>query len=581
MTDKPNVDPILVSVIANRLDAITKEIGMTMLRTSRSPIFSEARDFVTAIFDHKLRWVAQTGYIPVIAGTTSFSQKAIAQAFEGEIYEGDVFVLNDVYSGNNQPPDFAVTKPVFWKGELRFWAMAKGHHADSGGGGVAGYNPEAKDIWEDCLRIPPAKLYDRGKYNKQIWNFILYNMRVPFLVEGDLHCQVGAATVGERALLALLDKYGPETLEAAIDEWLAASEAHMRRELRQIPNGAYSAERKIDHDGVDKDKMVTIRLNVVVEDEDITFDFTGSDPQVRGFINSPYPNTVSSSYLALFSCLDPDLRMNDGSTKPVKVVAPEGSVVNCLPPVPTSADTVPTCETICEAGWLALSQAIPGQVQAPWARWCAPASAGINPRLGRPFAEIHFMSKGGGGATEGFDGWDHVGTVVCLGGLRSPDPELHELVTPYRISKYEYWPDSAGPGRWRGGMGVKYRWACLADGIPFANFGSGMRDETAPLGIMGGKGAPKSVGFIQRPDGTVVETDANTFYAMNSGDEWEIWNSGGGGFGNPLERPPERVLDDVLDELVSIEAARRDYGVAIDPQTMTINWEETKKLRGL
>lgn len=580
MTDKGKIDPILVSVIANRLDAITKEIGMTMLRTSRSPIFSEARDFVSAVFDHKLRWVAQTGYIPVIAGTTTFSQRAIAQAFEGEIYEGDVFVLNDPYSGNNQPPDVTVTKPVFWNGELKFWSMAKGHHADSGGGGVAGYNPEAKDIWEDCLRIPPAKLYDRGKYNKQIWSFILNNMRIPFLVEGDLHCQIGAATVGERALLALLDKYGPETLEAAIDEWLAASEAHMRREIRKIPNGKYYAERKIDHDGIDKDKMITIRLNVIVEDEDITFDFTGSDPQVKGFVNSPYPNTVSSSYLALFSCLDPDLKMNDGSTRPVKVVAPEGSVTNCLPPAPVSADTVPTCETICEAGWLALAQAIPSQVQAPWARWCAPASAGINPRLGRPFAEIHFMSKGGGGATEGFDGWDHVGTVVCLGGLRSPDPELHELVNPYRVLRYEYWPDSAGPGKWRGGMGIRYRWTCLADGIPFANFGSGMRDETAPVGVRGGKGAPKSEGVIQRADGSIVETDTNTFYFMNSGDEWEIWNSGGGGFGDPFERPVERVLDDVIDELVSVEAAQRDYGVAINPATMEVNWEETKKIRG-
>lgn len=579
MAEKGRIDPILVSVIANRLDAITKEIGTTMLRTSRSPIFSEARDFVTAIFDHKLRWIAQTGYIPVIAGTTSFSQRAIAAAFEGDINEGDVFVLNDPYSGNNQPPDITVTKPVFWKGELKFWAMAKGHHADAGGGGVAGYNPQAKDIWEDCLRIPPAKLYDRGKPNQQVWKFILYNVRIPFLVEGDLHCQVGAATVGERALLALLDKYGSDTLEAAIDEWLAASEAHMRRELRKIPNGVYYAERKIDHDGIDKERMVTIRLNVIVEDEEITFDFTGSDQQVKGFVNSPYPNTVSSAYLALFSCLDPDLKMNDGSTRPIKVIAPEGTVTNCLLPAPVSLDTVTTCETICEAGWLALAQAIPSQVQAPWARWAAPASAGINPRTGRPFAEIHFMSKGGGGATEGFDGWDHVGTVVCLGGLRSPDPELHELVNPFLVLKYEYWPDSAGPGRWRGGMGVQYRWRCLADGIPFANFGSGMRDETAPVGILGGKGAPRSAGLIQRADGTVVETDVNTFYVMNAGDEWEIWNSGGGGFGNPKERPVERVHADVLDGLVSVEAARRDYGVVIDPDTLEVNWEETRKLR--
>jgi N-methylhydantoinase B len=579
MVNSKEIDPITVSVIDNRLDAITKEMGETMLRTSRSPIFSEARDFVTALFDDEIRWVANTGYIPVIAGTTKFSQQAIADFFKDEIYEGDVFILNDPFSGNNHPPDVTVTRPVFYEGEIRFWAMAKGHHADVGGGGVAGYNPSAQTVWDDCFRIPPAKLYEKGEYRKDVWQMILKNVKIPFLVEGDLHCQVGATKIAERRLIELMEKYSPLIVKEALNEILKASEAHMKRELRKIPNGTYYAERSIDHDGIVKEKIVTIRLNLIVDDEKIVFDYSDTDPQVPGFLNSTYPNTYSSSLIPLFTSIDPTIKMNDGSTKPVEVIAPEGSLLNALEPAATTACTVPTCETITECGWIALSQAIPEKVQAVWARWCAPATAGINPKTQRPFAEIHFMSKGGGGATEGYDGWDHIGTVVCSGGLRSPDPELHEMVNPYTILEYELWKDSAGPGKWRGGFGVVYRWKVDGDNIPCAMFGSGIMEDTAPSGLKGGKRAPPYVLKIIRSDGTVIDADTNTFYTIYKGDIVEIYSSGGGGFGDPFEREPEKVLEDVRNELISIESAERDYGVVINPDTLEIDWERTEQLR--
>ena len=192
-TAKSNrLDRIKVSVISNRLDAISKEIGQTMLRTSRSPIFSEARDFVTAVFDAKLRLVAQTAYIPVLMGALPYAIKSIAKTFEGDIDEGDIFILNDPFRGNNHPPDITIAKPVFDGKEIAFWAVSKGHHADVGGGGVAGYNPGAKSVWEECIRIPPAKLYAKGQPNKGLWDTILLNVFLSFLVEGDLQCQVGA-----------------------------------------------------------------------------------------------------------------------------------------------------------------------------------------------------------------------------------------------------------------------------------------------------------------------------------------------------------------------------------------------------
>lgn len=573
------IDPVVVAVIGNRLDAITKEIGESMLRTSRSPIFSEARDFVTAIFDQRCNLVAQTHYIPVIGGSTPFSQKAISDAFGDDIHEGDVFILNDPYSGNNHPPDVTVTRPVFWKGKLCYWATAKGHHVDVGGGGVAGYNPTAKDVWEEATRVPPLKLVDAGRLRQDVYNMILLNVRVPFLVDGDLKCQIGATAVGERGIKGLLEKYGLELLDSAVAELMKSSEVQVRREIGRIPDGVYRSERKIDHDGIDKDRMPTIRVAVTVKGEKISFDFSGSDPQVRGFVNSPIANTVSSAHLAFFACLNPDIRYNGGAVRPIEVIAPAGTIVNPVAPAPCTACTVPTCETICEACWLALAQAIPSQTHAMWARWCAPATMGIDPRTGRFFADIHFISKGGGGPTEGYDGWDHIGTVVCLGGLRSPDPELHELISPYLLLNYEYLPDSAGAGEWRGGYGVHYRWKVLADGIPCANFGSGLRPETAPLGIAGGGGAPPHRLSLTHPNGSVDTIDCNTFYTLNNGDVFDICSSGGGGFGDPRKRPVAKVLADVKDGLVAPSIAAKDYGVIVDPKSLALDEAATVRAR--
>ncbi len=573
-----DIDPIKVAVIDNRLDAISKEIGLTMLRTSRSPIFSEARDFVTGIFDKDLRLVAQTAYIPVLMGALPYAVRSIAEAYAGDIEEGDIFILNDPYRGNNHPPDITIAKPVFHEGEIEFWSVCKGHHADVGGGGVAGYNPGARSIWEECIRIPPAKLYMAGKINKSLLDTILSNVHLPFLVEGDLNCQVGAVTIGERNLKALVEKYGPETLDAAIAQIFDASEKQMRTAIREVPNGRYSAERLVDHDGINKDKMIGVRVTLEISDEALTFDFSASDRQADGYINSTMPNTASSAYLALFTSIGSDIRFNEGALRALEIIAPAGSVVNAAEPAPVTGCTIASAQAIIEAVWLALAQAVPEKVDACWARWCAPASMGFNPRTGRPFGDIHFMCKGGGGASHGLDGWDHLGTVVCAGTLRAPDPELHELVNPYTVLQYEYWPDSAGAGQWRGGMGTIYRWRVDTDDIAVANFGGGNRPETAPFGLAGGHGAPPHQLYLHQ-NGKTVSVDAESFYHYGTGDVFEIFESGGGGYGDPRKRDIDKVRDDVQNGLVSIEQARNNYAVVIDPATHAVDTEATNKLR--
>ena len=235
------IDPIVVSVICNRLDSITKEMGKTMLRTSRSPIFSEARDFVTAIFDRELRLVAQTAYIPVLVAASPWAVRSIAETFAGAIYDGDVFILNDPYRGNNHPPDVTIARPVFDAGEIAFCAVTKGHQADIGGGGAAGYNPAARSVWDEGVRIPPIKLYERGIANQGVWQMILSNVRLEFLVEGDIQCLVGATTVGERNLKSLLEKYDIALMSRAIDDILDASElADARRDWQDPRRGVSS-----------------------------------------------------------------------------------------------------------------------------------------------------------------------------------------------------------------------------------------------------------------------------------------------------------------------------------------------------
>ena len=572
------VDAIKVSVIDNRLNAICKEIGMTMLRTSRSPIFSEARDFVSAIFDRDLNLVSQAAYIPVIMGALPYAIRSIAERFQDKIEDGDIFILNDPYHGNNHPPDITIAKPVFHQGELAFWSVSKGHHADVGGGGVAGYNPGALSVWDECLRIPPAKLYQAGEPNEALWDTILLNLHLPFIVEGDLHCQVGAVTIGERSLKDLINKYDLETINGAIQQIFDAAQKQMIEAIKAIPNGSYRAERLIDHDGINKEQMINVKVELCVEDERVVFDFSESDPQAAGYVNSTLPNTVSSAYLALYMCLGEELRFNQGALRQLDVRAPQGSIVNPLEPAPVAVCTISPAQAIIEAVWLALAQAVPRQVDACWSRWCAPASMGMNPRSGRLFADIHFIGKGGAGASHGLDGWNHLGTVITAGGLRAPDPELHELVNPYTILQYELWPDSAGAGEWRGGLGVVYRWRVNADGIQVANFGGGNREETRPFGLEGGQAAPAHQLYLHKGE-EVIEVDAESFYSYDSGDVFEIYNSGGGGYGDPYRRDPQRVREDVVNGVVSFDNALTQYGVVLDKNSFHIDESATAKLR--
>jgi N-methylhydantoinase B len=346
-----------------------------------------------------------------------------------------------------------------------------------------------------------------------------------------------------------------------------------------MPDGIYKAEEKLDNDGVEKDKIRTVRVTVEIKGDSISFDFSNSDPQCKGPFNATIPATVSTVYLAFFPLVGSEVVHNAGAMRPIKVIAREGSICNAKEPAACTLNGPTLSSVMGNAVWRALAQAVPERATAGWAYWFSPSSTGINPSTGRPFADIHFLCVPGTGATYGFDGWDHGGNITTLGALRALDPELHEVTSPYTVLQYEIRPDSGGPGRWRGGHGVIARWRIEAENIRWANWGNGTRQETAAFGVGGGKPGKPHVARFVRKNGTKEKIEVNSFSDVHVGDICEIFSAGGGGFGDPHSRPAEKVLNEVINEILSIEKAKDDYGVVIDPKTLCIDYAATKKIR--
>ncbi|MEE8473279.1 MAG: hydantoinase B/oxoprolinase family protein, partial [Dehalococcoidia bacterium] len=548
---------------------------------SRSPIFAEARDFAVAIFDKDFRLIVQTA-LPLLAGTLPLAVTSIASAFEGDINEGDIYIHNDPYSGNNHLPDINIIKPNFFRGELLFWSTVKGHAADIGSKGIAGYDPKAETIWEDGLIIPACKLYDRGKSNDAIWKIIAANVKVPGIVEGDLRCEVGAITIGERRIFDLLEKYGPESLYGVIDELIARSEREIRDKIRQIPDGVYPGEKTIDFDGIVRDKPVTTRVDVIKKGDDITVDYSRSDPQTAGFVNSSYANTLSATYSSIFSVLSAmgtEIKVNEGLLRPIKIIAPQGLVVNPRFPAPVTMCTVTMTEAITTSIWNALAKPCPQWVQAGFGEGTQIRAKGFNPRTKRPFVDMNFfLTSAGAGANEGYDGWDEAGPAHTNGQVRKPDVEISELAYPIHILRYEQEADRHGAGQWRGGHGSVYEVEYLVD-CQAVTTGQGHIEVSRARGLAGGEGPPLNKAYLRRKDGPTEEIEVHTYYDIKAGDIIEYHIMGGSGFGPPLKREVEKVYDEVREGYLSAGKAREDYGVVIDPDTLQLDSGATGKLR--
>jgi len=577
----PKIDKILVSVLQRRFKSITEEMGLTLLRTTRSPILNEARDFVTGLYDAKGRMLEQTEYIPVLAFALQPVCQYLVEYFGDETYPGDVILHNDVFTRGNQLADIAVFKPIFYKEKLVAWAACKGHQADVGGAVSGGYNPQAREVWQEGLRITPVKIYEKGLFRKDVWNLIFSNIRYS-IVEEDIRAEMGGCVVGERGVLSLLDRYGREILESHIEYLFNSTEKIMRSEIEAIPDGTYQAESFVYYDGFHEGSKFKISLTIQVKGSDIYFDYTGTDPQTEGFVNAPYAASLSAITLTFLMLVNPDIPHNEGMMRPIHIHIPEGTFLNVkFPGASTFGNSItgPHSDAILKA----LSKALPQRVTAGWNRMLAFAISGKDPRKSAPYVDILFNAlKGGSGATHGVDGYDHIGLINCAGGILAQDPEMFELTTPHILLRHEYVTDSAGAGQWRGGLGVETIFEIYGEDVTGVTFGDGVDEEARAFGLFGGKKGSINKLELTYPDGRVyIPKSKEVIHGIPKGTIFNEIAGGGGGYGDPLKRPVEKVLKDVRNGFVSIEKAKKDYGVVVDPLTIRVEEEETRKLRNL
>ncbi len=568
------MDPITLGVIWGALNSIAVEIGTTVHRTAYSEQAREGQDFSVAVFDRHGRMVAQGPYSPGHMGAMSFAVRNALAAHPVETLEpGDAILLNDPLLGSGHFPDFFVTQPVFHHGHLIGFVVNIVHHTDVGGQrpgsqGVVGI----LDYFQEGLRLPPTKVWRRYQEDAGVVGIIAANTRTPDRVLGDLRAQRSALRVGEQRLIELVERYGRDTVFAAMDEMIARTEAAMRAAIAGIPDGVYRFEDFLDDYGPGTDPL-RVLVTVTVAGDGMTIDFTGSSPQTPSGLNSYINYTRSYSYAAAKCLTDPLAPMNEGALRPVTVVAPEGSFLNPRPPAGGGPRAL-ICYRIFEAVLGALAPALPERVAAAASHMANPTFGGYDRARGRRFVAYELVLSGTG-ARATRDGCE--GMAWAFNASNIP-VEAQEARHPIVVERFALIPDSGGAGRFRGGCGVRRDMRFLADDGLLTNLTD--RQRFAPWGLFGGRpGARGRTVINPGPGERVVHGKASCEFAY--GDVISFQQSGAGGYGDPLEREPARVLEDVLDEYVSLEAARRDYGVVITGTGLDLRVDEaaTAELR--
>ena len=542
-------DPITLAVVEHRLESIAQEMTEAMLRTAMSQILNSSRDFSTAILDGDCQLVAQGEGIPVHISALPVAGAAVRDYFGDDISDGDLFILNDPYFVGSHLPDITIIRPVFHDGRPLFYGVNRAHHSDVGGGTHGGYNPGANEIYQEGIRIPPLKLYDKGVPRNDLLQMLSANVRQPENFLGDLNAQIGSVMLAGQRIESLLADYGPDQLMAVVSEILAATERQVRQFISGWPDGVYLGESFVDDDGFDS-KLVPIRARVTIAGDSLTIDLSDSSPQVEGFINSAYANTRSLAHAAIMYLAPMDVARNEGSMRPVQIIAPRGLVVNANPPAPVCMSTNHCAEEVVEAVFKALAPAIPSAVSAGFSRRLRYAITGADPRTGRTFIWHFFLARGGGGASEGFDGWSNVGEVNVAGGIRSPSIEVTEERFPFFIERHELRPDSGGVGAWRGGLGAVCDLVYEGAGPALLNTaGDGV--VVPPFGLFGAAdGLPHHYKIVSNGSERVLGSK-EVGVVVNPGDHIVCLSSGGGGYGQPERRDKDASIWDLKNGYVT------------------------------
>lgn len=566
-------DNVLVEIVRSYLSAATREMAWAFDRTAYDPIITEIRDYGLALFDKDVRIVAESVGVPPFSGTLGMGiETGINAIGKDNLEEGDVFWNNWPYWNSSQVNDVTIAAPIFYKNEIVGYSGAKAHLIDVGQKDPA-YCIDTLDVYQEGLKLPGVKLIKRGKVDEEIERIIKFNSRTPDRNMGNVFAQVSAVQTGVKRYLSLIEKYGLETFDYCVSEIISHGEIIARQALKSLPKGSWLAKDFLDNNVI-SDTPIKMKVRVSITDNTFLVDYTGSDDQVEGTVNCPLGISISAANSTFKSITTPNEPTNAGHFAPVKVLAPEGTIFNPIPPAGVFL--------IWPGGHAydlirkALIQALPRKIPTCSTGDCYSLmiSGGFSKKYDYKHFYIFANDHGGGlGAYYGNDGENVVVHDSLAGGQNTPT-EINETFAPVLVEKWALVPDSGGPGEFRGGLGMVEEVKVLSKSRATTIL---LRRKSKPWGYNGGMDADtgKNVFFPGSKKELVVSTQA---LDMEENEVVRVVSAGGGGWGNPLKRNPEFVARDVEYGYVTFESARNDYGVALR-QDFSVDQKGTEKIR--
>ncbi|MED6310727.1 MAG: hydantoinase B/oxoprolinase family protein [Pseudomonadota bacterium] len=565
-------DPIAFELFKNSIFSIADEMALTICRTTYSGVLRDNMDFSTAFADADGRLVAQGLTLPAHLGSIPTALDVIVGRFGETMQPDDMYIMNDPFDGGMHLPDIFIFKPIFWEGERVAFAATICHHADVGGRVPGSNASDSTEIYQEGLRIPPMKLYDRGELNQTLWMLIEKNVRVPVQVFGDLRAQLAACTIAERQFLELIERYGVTGVKIYMTEIIDYAERLTRAAVKELPDGEYEFEDWIDDDGIDIDQPIRLFVKITKRGDSMLVDWTGSSDQVKGAINNTLSFTKAASYTGIRSILPDGIPNNEGVFRVINVTAPPGTIANNVLPAACAARGLTGFRMVdCIFG--ALAKMLPDKVCAASDGGNSGVSIGGYDAERKPYIYVDFACGTWGGRPWG-DGLQ--GNSNMFANMASQSGEVIEAEQPVEILAYELLPDRAGAGQYRGGAPY-YRDYRFTEKEAVLQVRSD-RARFRPYGLYGGMPGQPSANYLN-PDGNNQKLTSKPTMMIQEGDVFRHELAGGGGWGDPLDRDPDHVLRDVRDELVSMTSAESDYGVIIDACSMTVNETATSSLR--
>ena len=573
--DQMMLDPITADVIGHRFQAATDEMFATLVKTAFSPNVKERRDCSAASFDVHGELISLSASAPMHLGSLMGLVQNILQRYPLDgIQPGDMYLTNDPYvGGGSHLPDLTVASPVFFEERLVAFVANTAHHSDIGGKAAGSESADCISIFQEGLRLPPVKLMAAGEMRQDIVDILLLNSRTPRHRQGDINAQMASSLIGVRRLEEIFQRFGLETVVAGIQTLFDYSETRMRAAIARLKPGTYENEDFLDHNGVEP-QLVRIKVAVTIADDEIHFDFTGSDAQIPGARNCVMMATLACVFHAVKVVTEPGLAPNGGFNRPIKVTAPAGSIMNCVSPAPVG-DRGRTSQVVGDLLLGALAKAAPDRVMAGCGSSQALVFSGYDPRRNEYIVDYDVFA-GGAGAQFDRDGMDVVRVHAAMADSTPIEATEHEF--PLIVQHCELLQDSGGPGTFRGGLGMGLDILVWADKGRLS--GRGLRHGLRAPGLFAGEGG--RVASYTLSTGTGEENKLEAVFSerpLPPRAVIRVETPSGAGYGDPLERDPARVLADVVADRVSVEGARRDYGVVLDRDGVDLEGTENLRVR--